>query len=78
MMKKLIQRWLEIDTLQNGQRTLRGDVENLGKATDLLVRNEEKKKRAKRAQKLKQEFDRQAEAKTSSRPALKAFKGGRS
>ena len=77
-MKRLIQRWLEIDTLQDGQESLRSDVENLGKATDLLVRNEEKKKRTKRARKLKQDFDRQAEAKATSRPALKALKGGRS
>lgn len=76
-MKRLIQRWLEIDTLQDGQKSLRSDVDNLGKATDFLVRNEEKKKRTKRARKIEQDFNTQAEAKAASRPTLKALKGGR-
>ncbi len=77
-MKRILQRWLEIDSLKGGQESLRSDVDNLGKATELLVRNEEKKKRAKRARILKQDLDRRAEARTVSEPALNVLKGGRS
>lgn len=91
-MKRFLQSYLEFDTMRNrvdtlekdrdalqeGQESLRSDVDNLGKATDLIIRNEEKKERTKRARKLEQDFDRKAKVDKTSRPALKALKGGRS
>jgi hypothetical protein len=73
--KRFIQRWLEIDGLKKGHESLRSDVEDLGKASELLIRNEEKKKRTKRARKLQKNFEQQALMEPKA--AFKVLKGGR-